>query len=117
MKKILVALMLILSLTSCEDYQRQVKIQQEFDNFVDEYEVIDKSTSVGEHYQLFSMDQYHHTRVRTEYNVIFKSLVTGKILTARDINIKYYYQFEKGKVYSITNGDMCNKYRVPRTDL
>lgn len=40
MKKIFVALMLILPLTSCEEYQRQVKIQQEFDNFVDEYEVI-----------------------------------------------------------------------------
>lgn len=97
---------------SCEEIDRQIREREEFERQVSKYEVVDKNTTIGDHYQFFSIDKYHHTRTRTEYNVVFRNIKTKKVYVAKDIKTEYYYTIEKGKVYSISNHDMGYIYDI-----
>lgn len=114
MKKVLILSMCLLSIlfVSCEEIARQQKEEEKFQKQVSKYEVVDKNTTIGDHYQFFSMDKYHHTRTRTEYNVVFRNIKTKKVYVAKDIKAEYYYAFEKGKIYSISNHDMWYFYKL-----
>lgn len=114
MKKVLVLLMCFFTLlfVSCEQINKEMKEQEKFEKQVSKYEVVDKNITIGDHYQFFSIDKYHHTRTRAEYNVIYRNIETNKIYVAKDIKAEYYYSLEKGKIYSISNHDMIYIYKL-----
>lgn len=111
MKKFLVLLTCIF-FVSCSKNVRLVKELDEFEKRVSKYEVVEKNITEGEHYQFFSWDKYHHTVTRAEYNVVFRNIETKEVYVAKDIDAKYYYTLEKGKIYSISNKDMWHLYRI-----